>query len=81
MPDATSRAKAVASVQPLLNLWPVANGAEVTVNGAATGIATYTGTAPQLLAAQVYADHGRHATTVSRRVFQPTESHESSVAQ
>jgi hypothetical protein len=47
VPDAASRAKAVASVQPLLSLWPVANGAEITVNGAASGIATYTGTAPQ----------------------------------
>jgi hypothetical protein len=47
VPDATSRAKAVASVQPLLNLWPVANGPEILQNGAATGIATYTGTAPQ----------------------------------
>jgi hypothetical protein len=44
VPDATSRAKAVASVQPLLNLWPVANGPEVGTN---TGIALYTGTAPQ----------------------------------
>ena len=47
VPDATSRAKAVASVQPLLNLWPVANGPEVTTNGAATGIAEWIGTAPQ----------------------------------
>jgi hypothetical protein len=47
VPDATSRSKAVASVQPLLNLWPIANGPEVTINGAATGIATYTGSAPQ----------------------------------
>jgi hypothetical protein len=47
VPDATSRSSAVASVQPLLNLWPIANGPEVTINGANTGIATYTGTAPQ----------------------------------
>ena len=47
VPDATSRAKAVASVQPLLNLWPIANGPEVLTNGAATGIADYIGTAPQ----------------------------------
>ena len=47
VPDATSRSKAVVAVQPLLNLWPVANGPEVLQNGAATGIATYTGTAPQ----------------------------------
>jgi len=47
VPDATSRAKAVASVQPLLNLWPIANGTEVIINGAASGIAIYTGTAPQ----------------------------------
>jgi hypothetical protein len=47
VPDNTSRAKAVASVQPLLNLWPVANGPEVLSNGAATGIAEYIGTAPQ----------------------------------
>jgi len=47
VPDATSRAKAVASVKPLLNLWPVANGPEVTTNGVASGIATWTGTAPQ----------------------------------
>ena len=47
VPDAASRAKAVASVRPLLDLWPVANGPEVTTNGAATGIAEWIGTAPQ----------------------------------
>jgi hypothetical protein len=47
VPDATSRAAAVASVQPLLNLWPIANGPEVTNNGVNTGIAKYIGTAPQ----------------------------------
>ena len=47
VPDATSRSKAVASVQPLLNLWPAANGPEVLQNGAPTGIAEYIGTAPQ----------------------------------
>jgi len=47
VPDSTSRAKAVASVQPLLNLWPVANGPEITQAGASTGIAEYIGTAPQ----------------------------------
>lgn len=47
VPDAASRTKAVASVQPLLNLWPVANGPEVTINGAQTGIAEWIGTAPQ----------------------------------
>jgi len=47
VPDATSRAHAVASVQPLLNLWPIANGPEVLQNGVATGIAEYIGTAPQ----------------------------------
>lgn len=47
VPDAASRAKAVASVRPLLNLWPVANGPEVTTNGVATGIAEWIGTAPQ----------------------------------
>ena len=47
VPDATSRAKAVTSVQPLLNLWPIANGPEVLINGASSGIALYTGTAPQ----------------------------------
>jgi hypothetical protein len=40
VPDATSRAKAVASIQPLLALWPVANGPELlTSTGAASGIA------------------------------------------
>jgi hypothetical protein len=40
VPDATSRAKAVASVQPLLALWPVANGPELlTSTGAPSGIA------------------------------------------
>jgi|HubBroStandDraft_2_1064218.scaffolds.fasta_scaffold00456_2 hypothetical protein len=40
VPDATSRAKAVASIQPLLALWPVANGAEIlTSTGAPSGIA------------------------------------------
>ena len=47
VPDATSRAKAVASVQPLLNLWPIANGPEITQNGVNTGIAEWIGTAPQ----------------------------------
>ena len=47
VPDAASRAKAVASVRPLLNLWPIANGPEVTTNGVATGIAEWIGTAPQ----------------------------------
>ena len=47
VPDATSRGRAAASVQPLLNLWPIANGPEVTINGAASGIAEWIGTAPQ----------------------------------
>jgi hypothetical protein len=47
VPDSTSRAKAVASVKPLLNLWPIANGPEILSNGASTGIAEYIGTAPQ----------------------------------
>ena len=47
VPDATSRAHAVPSVEPLLNLWPIANGPEITQNGAATGIAQWIGSAPQ----------------------------------
>jgi hypothetical protein len=47
VPDAASRAAAVASVEPLLNLWPIANGTEIIQNGTATGIAEYIGTAPQ----------------------------------
>jgi hypothetical protein len=40
VPDAASRAAAVASVQPLLALWPVANGPELlTSTGAPSGIA------------------------------------------
>src|SRR5271170_1365398 len=40
VPDNASRASAVASVQPLLALWPVANGPELlTSTGAASGIA------------------------------------------
>jgi hypothetical protein len=40
VPDATSRADAAPSVQPLLALWPVANGPEIlTSTGAASGIA------------------------------------------
>jgi hypothetical protein len=40
VPDATSRANAVASIKPLLALWPVANGAEIlTSTGAPSGIA------------------------------------------
>src|ERR1700681_4275921 len=40
VPDATSRASAVASVQPLLALWPVANGPELlTSTASASGIA------------------------------------------
>jgi hypothetical protein len=41
VPDNASRAAAVPSVQPLLALWPVANGPElVTSTGASSGIAT-----------------------------------------
>ncbi|HXX16629.1 MAG TPA: carboxypeptidase-like regulatory domain-containing protein [Candidatus Eremiobacteraceae bacterium] len=41
VPDNSSRASAVPSVQPLLALWPVANGPEIrTSTGAASGIAT-----------------------------------------
>src|SRR6202020_1730294 len=47
VPHATSRAHAVPSVEPLLNLWPIANGPEITQNGAATGIAQWIGSAPQ----------------------------------
>src|SRR5229473_2513716 len=40
VPDDASRASAVASVQPLLALWPIANGAEIlTSTGAPSGIA------------------------------------------
>ena len=40
VPDGASRAKAVASIQPLLALWPVANGAEIlTSTGTPSGIA------------------------------------------
>ncbi len=40
VPDDASRAKAVASIQPLLSLWPVANGPELlTSTGAPSGIA------------------------------------------
>jgi hypothetical protein len=40
VPDATSRAAAVASVKPFLNLWPVANGPELLdAKGNNTGIA------------------------------------------
>jgi hypothetical protein len=40
VPDATSRKAAVASIQPLLGLWPVANGPELlTSTGANSGIA------------------------------------------
>ena len=47
VPDSASRSKAAARVQPLLNLWPIANGPEILSNGASTGIAEYIGTAPQ----------------------------------
>jgi hypothetical protein len=40
VPDDASRAKAVPSIQPLLGLWPVANGPEIpTSTGAPSGIA------------------------------------------
>ena len=40
VPDATSRAAAVASIKPLLALWPISNGPElVSSTGAASGIA------------------------------------------
>ena len=40
VPDDTSRAAAVASVKPLLALWPVANGPELlNKNGTPSGIA------------------------------------------
>jgi hypothetical protein len=47
VPDSTSRAKAAASVQPFLNLFPVANGPEVYNSGVASGIAEWIGTSPQ----------------------------------
>ena len=48
VPDATSRGKAVRSVQPLLNLWPRGERPrESLTNGVATGIAEWIGTAPQ----------------------------------
>jgi hypothetical protein len=47
VPDNASRAKAVPSVVPLLNLWPIQNGPEVLTNGASTGIAEWIGSAPQ----------------------------------
>jgi len=39
VPDNTSRAAASAATRPFLNLWPVANGPELLLNGAPTGIA------------------------------------------
>src|SRR5581483_1447853 len=40
VPDATSRAAAVASIRPVLPLWPIANGPELfNSNGTASGIA------------------------------------------
>jgi hypothetical protein len=48
VPDDASRASAVASVQPLLALWPVANGPEIlTSTGAASGIAKAYSNPPQ----------------------------------
>src|SRR5271154_5141464 len=48
VPDNASRANAVASVQPLLALWPVANGPEIlTSTGAASGIAKAYSNPPQ----------------------------------
>ena len=48
VPDATSRAAAVASIQPLLGLWPVANGPELlTSTGANSGIAEAFSNPPQ----------------------------------
>src|SRR5580693_2158652 len=48
VPDNTSRASAVASIQPLLTLWPVANGAEIlTSSGAPSGIAEAFSNPPQ----------------------------------
>jgi hypothetical protein len=48
VPDNASRASAVASVQPLLALWPVANGPEIlTSTGAPSGIAKAFSNPPQ----------------------------------
>jgi hypothetical protein len=48
VPDDASRASAVASVQPLLALWPVANGPEIlTSTGAPSGIARAYSNPPQ----------------------------------
>ncbi|WP_263371378.1 TonB-dependent receptor [Granulicella cerasi] len=51
VPNPTTGALVPVTVAPnsakLLNLWPVANGAEVTQNGIPTGIAKWTGSAPQ----------------------------------
>ena len=48
VPDAASRAQAAASIQPLLALWPLANGPELlTSAGAASGIAEAFSNPPQ----------------------------------
>ena len=48
VPDATSREAAVASIQPLLGLWPVANGPELlTSTGGNSGIAKAFSNPPQ----------------------------------
>ena len=48
VPDATSRAAAVPSIQPLLGLWPVANGPELlTSTGGNSGIAKAFSNPPQ----------------------------------
>ena len=68
VPDATSRASAVASVQSLLALWPVANGPEMlTSTGAPSGIAEAFTNPVQ----NIGEDYG---TTRFDQVFSPNDS-------
>jgi hypothetical protein len=68
VPDATSRASAVASIQPLLTLWPVANGPELlTSTGTPSGIAEAFTNPVQ----NIGEDYG---TTRFDQVFSPSDS-------
>jgi hypothetical protein len=86
VPDGASRASAVASIQPLLALWPVANGPELlTSSGAPSGIAEAFSNPAQSIREdfgtarldQIFADHDSFAgvyTADDSRANSPTNN-------
>ena len=64
---APQQAACAATVQQLLNLWPVATGPELLLNGAPSGVAPFNGSAPQT----IREDFG---TTRVDHIFSPKDS-------